>query len=145
MKKKNRKKWCCQKKTIKKICWICNCWITGDIADFQKLIHLSALSKLMRRIKSKLLTNIYQSLIMTCLKLQLSKKMFIAFEGILKSSTDLLKTKQIKKDHMTILLALYNGAVLFQTNHTSLFGNQDLLFNFTTTDFSSTSTGLSLA
>lgn len=93
-KTKNRNKWCCQIKKILKNCWISNCWITGDIVDFQKLIRFSGLSKLMRGIKSKLLTNIYQSLIMTCWKLQLSKKIFLAFEGILESSKDPLKTKQ---------------------------------------------------
>lgn len=47
---------------------------------FQKLVCFSVLSKLRRWIKSKLLTNIHQSLITTCWMLQLSKKIYVAFK-----------------------------------------------------------------
>lgn len=66
------------------------------------------------------------------------------FQGTLESSEDPLQNKQTKKNNTTILLTSFYAAVLAQATHISLFGNQDLLFSFKTSDFSSGSAGLSL-
>lgn len=110
---------------------------------FQKLVSFTVLSKLRTWIKSKLLTNIHQSLITTHWMLQLLQEIYVAFEEYRNPLKTHYKTNKQKRATQ-LSCWLYFMWQYWSRLPTPLFGNQDLLFNFRTIDFSGVSAGLSL-